>query len=85
MEKFAILCFIPYILEAFLKAASRFESESYGILQENGTVKPREDKIRGLTHLVMSRGDFTEPQVAAILIGFEALICVLSFLVIGYI
>jgi len=85
MEKFAILCFIPYILEAFLKAASRFEAESYGILQENGTVKPREKKIRGLTHLVMSMGDFTEPQVTAILIGFEAVICVLSFLVISYI
>jgi len=85
MEKFAILCFIPYILEAFLKAASRFEAESYGILQETGTVKPREKKIRGLTHLVMSIGDFTEPQVTTILIGLEVMICVLSFLVIGYI
>jgi UDP-N-acetylglucosamine--dolichyl-phosphate N-acetylglucosaminephosphotransferase len=85
MEKFAIICFIPYILEAFLKAASRFEAESYGILQEDGTVKPREDKIRGLTHLVMSMGDYTESQVTLILIGFEIVICVLGFLVIGYI
>jgi len=85
MEKFAILCFIPYVLEAFLKASSRFEAESYGILKKDGTVKPRENTIRGLTHLVMSMGDFTEPQVTAILIGFEAVICVLSFLVIGYI
>jgi UDP-N-acetylglucosamine--dolichyl-phosphate N-acetylglucosaminephosphotransferase len=85
MEKFAILCFTPYILEAFLKAASRFEAESYGILQENGTVKPREKKIRGLTHLVMSLGDFTEPQVTMILIIFEIIVCVLSYLVIGYI
>ncbi|TFH15398.1 hypothetical protein E4H04_08440 [Candidatus Bathyarchaeota archaeon] len=85
MEKFAILCFMPYVIEAFLKAASKFEAESYGILQPDGTVKPRESKIRGLTHLVMSFGDFTEPQVTMILIGFEVVICVLSFLVVGYV
>jgi UDP-N-acetylglucosamine--dolichyl-phosphate N-acetylglucosaminephosphotransferase len=85
MEKFAVLCFFPYILEAFLKAASRFEAESYGVLQPNGTVKPRNEKIRGLTHLIMSLGDFTEPQVTTILIGFQAVICILSFLIIGYI
>jgi UDP-N-acetylglucosamine--dolichyl-phosphate N-acetylglucosaminephosphotransferase len=85
MEKFAILCFIPYILEAFLKAASKFEAESYGNLHPDGTVKPREDKIRGLTHFVMSRGNYTEPQVTTILIGFQVLICAISFLIIGYI
>jgi UDP-N-acetylglucosamine--dolichyl-phosphate N-acetylglucosaminephosphotransferase len=85
MEKFAILCFIPYILEAFLKAASRFEAESYGILQDDGTLKPRDKKIRGLTHLVMSLGSFTEPQVTLILIGFEAVVCAISFMVMPYV
>jgi len=79
MEKFAILCFMPYIVEAFLKAASRFEAESYGVLQPDGTVKPREDKIRGMTHLVMSMGDFTEPQVTTILIGIQVVVAALSF------
>jgi UDP-N-acetylglucosamine--dolichyl-phosphate N-acetylglucosaminephosphotransferase len=85
MEKFAILCFIPYILEAFLKSASKFEAESYGNLQPDGTVKPRGNKIRGLTHFVMRKGNFTEPQVTTILIGFQILICAMSFLIIGYI
>jgi len=85
MEKFAILCFTPYILEAFLKAMSKFEAESYGILQQNGTVKPREKKIRGLTHLVMNLGEFTEPQVTSILIGLEILVCTLSFIIISYV
>ncbi|MCW4049952.1 MAG: hypothetical protein NWE89_09485 [Candidatus Bathyarchaeota archaeon] len=85
MEKFAILCFIPYIIEAFLKAASRFKAESYGILQPDGTVKPRTDKVRGLTHLVMKMGDYTEPQVTMILIGFQAVISIISFIVIPYI
>lgn len=85
MEKFAILCFIPYVLEAFLKAASGFEAESYGIIQENGTVKPRNDKIRGLTHLVMKLGDFREWQVSLILIVFEILTCFVAFVIIPYI
>ncbi len=85
IEKFAILCFIPYILEAFLKALSRFEAESYGILRSDGVVKPRESKIRGLTHLVMSVGDFTEEQVTGILIGLELVVCIVSFFVVGYI
>jgi len=85
MEKFVILCFIPYVIEAFLKAASRFEAESYGILQDNGVVKPRNDKIRGLTHLVMISGDFKEWQVSLILIIFELLVCLFAFIVIPYI
>ena len=85
MEKFAILGFSLYIIEAFLKAASKFEAESYGVLQEDGTVKPREDKVRGLTHLVMKMGDFTEPQVTTILIGFQVLVSILSFILIRYV
>ena len=85
MEKFAILCFIPYIVEAFLKALSKFEAESYGLLQNDGTVKPRGNKIRSLTHLAMRLGNFTEAQVTTILIAFEILVCAISFLLIGYI
>ena len=85
IEKFAVLCFIPYMIEAILKAASKFEAESYGILTENGIVKPRSNKIRGLTHLVMNLGDYTEPQVTMIIICIEVVICMVCFLIIGYI
>ena len=85
MEKFAILCFTPYIFEAVLKAMSRFKAESYGVLQPNGTVKPRKSKVRGLTHLVMKLGNFTESQVSMILIGLEIVVCALSFLIISYV
>ena len=85
MEKFAILCFTPWILEAFLKAFSRFEAESYGILQENGVVKPMGKQIRGLTHLVMSMGDYTEKQVSTILIALEAVICLIAYLLMPFI
>ncbi len=80
MEKFAMLCFVPYAAEAVLKSLSRFEAESYGVLQPNGTVKPRSERIRGLTHLAMWMGDYTEPQVVLILVGFEAAACIAAFL-----
>jgi UDP-N-acetylglucosamine--dolichyl-phosphate N-acetylglucosaminephosphotransferase len=85
MEKFAILCFIPWIIEAFLKALYGFKAENYGVLQKDGTVKPKEHNIRSLTHLVMTFGNFTEKQVTSILIGFESIICIVAFLVIAYI
>lgn len=82
MEKYAILCFTLYIIEAFLKAASKFEAESYGVLQPDGTVKPRGEKIRGLTHFVMKMGNYTEPQVTTILIGLQIVVSILSFVLI---
>jgi hypothetical protein len=39
MERFAILCFTPWIFEAFLKARSKFQAESYGVLQEARAVQ----------------------------------------------
>jgi UDP-N-acetylglucosamine--dolichyl-phosphate N-acetylglucosaminephosphotransferase len=85
MEKFAILCFTPYILEAFIKASSKFEAESYGILKEDGVIKPRDGRVKSLTHLVMNLGSFTEWQVSLILVVFEAIICILAFLLIPYV
>jgi len=85
MEKFAIICFTPWIVESALKAMSHFKAENYGILQADGTVKPREVKIRSLTHLVMRSGRFTEKQVTEILIAIEIAFCVFSFAIIRFI
>jgi UDP-N-acetylglucosamine--dolichyl-phosphate N-acetylglucosaminephosphotransferase len=84
MEKFAILCFIPWIIEAVLKALSGFKAETFGILQEDGIVKPRDPKIRSLTHIVMRAGRFTEKQVTMALIGLEVTICMLAFAIIHF-
>jgi UDP-N-acetylglucosamine--dolichyl-phosphate N-acetylglucosaminephosphotransferase len=85
MEKFAILCFTPWIIESILKALSKFQAENYGILQQDGTLKPREEKIRSLTHLVMKSGKFTEVQVTSILIALEVAVCVVAVAVIRFI
>jgi UDP-N-acetylglucosamine--dolichyl-phosphate N-acetylglucosaminephosphotransferase len=85
MEKFAILCFTPWIIESFLKALSRFHAENYGILLKDGTLKPRETKIRSLTHLIMRSGRFTEVQVTSILIALEVVVCAFAVVMIRFI
>lgn len=62
VETFAIVIFLPWIVEAFLKLRSRFEAASLGELQADGTLKPMHDKIYSLTHLMM-RFNLTEKQL----------------------
>lgn len=81
MEKFAIYCFMPWFVEFLLKLRSGLKAENYGILQSDGTLKSRYEKIYSLTHLVMRLGKFREWQVSLILILFElAVVCVSFFL-----
>lgn len=53
IEKIALFFFIPYILEVFLKARGKFEVESFGAVQEDGSLKLRQKKICGLEHLAI--------------------------------
>ena len=76
IEKFGSTLFALYILEFFLKARSRFKAHSWGILQEDGTLKPQHDKIYSLTHPLMDRG-LTEKQITQTLAGFQIVWCVL--------
>ena len=82
VEKFGIIIFTPWIIEAFLKLTAKFKARSFGDLQEDGTIKaPYPDRIYSLTHVVMKLPEwlgmkrFKENQIALILIGFELLFC----------
>ncbi len=79
IERFAILAFIPWFIEFLLKARSRFKAESFGVLQDDGTLQAPYEKIYSLTHAVMKAGRFSEKQVVGILIGLEMLFAALAF------
>ena len=51
MEKIAILLFLPFIIEGFLKARSKFKAESFGIPQQDGSLERPYKKIYSLTHV----------------------------------
>ena len=84
IERYAILCFTPWIIEAFLKLRSKFKAENYGILQEDGTLKPSETKTYSLTHIMMRLKPLREWEVSSILIFFEVIICAVSYLFVFY-
>jgi len=79
MERIAILAFLPWILEAFLKLRSRIETkkfaECFGVLQSDNTLAPPAQKVYSVTHIVMRIGRLKEWQVTLMLVGFEALLC----------
>lgn len=82
MEKFALFIFTPWFLEFFLKLRSRFKAESFGILQEDGTLKAPYKKVYSLTHLVMKTGRFKEWEISLILVLAEVIISVLAFFIV---
>lgn len=80
MERLGILLLALFFVELVLKARFKFQSESFGVVQKDGTLQAPE-KTSSLTHLIMKRGKFSEKQVVMILIGLQVIVC---FLVLAY-
>jgi UDP-N-acetylglucosamine--dolichyl-phosphate N-acetylglucosaminephosphotransferase len=80
IEKFGIVIFTPWMIEAFLKLRSKFRARSLGDLQTNGTLKPPYKKIYSLTHVVMRIKPMKERSITFIIIGFEILVCIAAFI-----
>ena len=82
IEKFAVILFIPYFLEGFLKARGRFQKESFGKLQKDGTLRNRYPKWYGCEHIAISalKEKATEQRVVALLLCVQALFAVLAVL-----
>ncbi|MDO8624520.1 MAG: hypothetical protein Q7R47_00400, partial [Candidatus Diapherotrites archaeon] len=73
MEKIGLFLFALFFVEFLLKARSRFQSESFGSIRTDGILAPPQ-KIGSLTHLVMSRGRFTEKQAVLIILAIQVLV-----------
>ncbi|MEM3412261.1 MAG: hypothetical protein QW735_00985 [archaeon] len=80
-EFFSIIIFLPWILEAFLKAKNGFRGTCLGKLVKERYLKPKNDKIESLTHVVMSLGNFAEKQEVLIFYFLELILCVLAYLI----
>ena len=87
MEKIAILFFIPYIIEFFLKLRGGFKKASFGRLNKDGSLEIPYKKIYGLEHLaikllkkIKSSKKAYEREVVYLIHGFQILIILLVFL-----
>jgi len=80
MEKAALIVSIPFFIEFFLKARSKFRAQSYGYYK-NGKICSKYSKIYSIPHIFTRTGKFTEKQVTWFMIlielGFSSLIWVI--------
>lgn len=81
VEKFSLVIFIPWIVEAFLKLRSRFQASSLGELQDDGTLKPKHGKVYSLGHLLMRLEGMTERRLVLSMWGVETIICITAFII----
>lgn len=70
IEKAALICSIPFFIEAVLKARSGFKAQSYGYLK-NGRIHSLYKKIYSIPHILAIKGKFTEKQIVYFCIAIE--------------
>ncbi|QIW24854.1 UDP-N-acetylglucosamine--dolichyl-phosphate N-acetylglucosaminephosphotransferase [Sulfolobus sp. S-194] len=71
--------YIPYAIEFFLKARTKFKGVSFGKISSDGYLY-WDDKPNSLTHVVMKLGKFKEYQIVAILWGIELIFAILAII-----
>lgn len=62
MAVVSAIALLPQIIEFFVKASHRFSTQSFGILNPDGKLTAPEEN-GSLTHVLMRRGRYTEPQL----------------------
>jgi UDP-N-acetylglucosamine--dolichyl-phosphate N-acetylglucosaminephosphotransferase len=82
MEKAGVIVLMPFIIEFFLKARSKFQASCLGKLRKDGKLDPPYGKkIYSLTHVLMNLKPLTEKQVAILAILIVAIFSTIIFLV----
>lgn len=76
LERSALILFIPYFIEFFLKLRGKFQKESLAMPLADGSLKNKYGKWYSLNHVVISllrgvKGRAREWEVAALLLCFE--------------
>lgn len=70
IERAVIIISVPFVIEFFLKARSRFKAQSYGYAV-NGKIQSRYKKIYSIPHIFTRTGKFTEKQITCFMILIE--------------
>ncbi len=73
MEVIGVICLMPYIIEFFIKARTKFKGVCFGVLNPDGTLSPPRGKhVESLTHILMLNGRCTEKGLVYRLLLIEA-------------
>lgn len=83
-EKIAVVVFIPYIIEVFLKSRGGLEKHSFGVPDKKGKLSMPFRKIYGLEHLsilILNKfGKATEKKVTYLIFAFQIIFILIAFL-----
>ena len=85
-EKIAVFVFIPYIMETFLKLRGKLQKQSFGKVNEDGSLDVPYNKIYGLTHLSLFvlkkfKKKVYEKDAVYLIFGFQIIICLLALII----
>ncbi len=80
IEKFALIAYLPWFIEFLLKARKGFKASSLGVLQKDGTLKPKYDRVYSLTQLGMKLVK-KEEYITPLFMFAESLLCIIAFII----
>jgi len=80
-ELIGIIIIAPYFIELILKVRSGFRVKWWGILQEDGTLKPASERIVSLPQLLMKHQNLTERKLVLELYGIQVCVCIVAVLI----
>ena len=81
MQRAGLVVMLPFIIEFFLKARSKFQASSLGKLRNDGKLDPPYGKkIYSWTHVLMNLDKLRERDVTIALISIQVLFAALLFL-----
>ncbi|MCX6742156.1 MAG: glycosyl transferase family 4 [Candidatus Pacearchaeota archaeon] len=88
MEKAALIIFIPFILEGFLKLRSRFKAWNFGIPSKDNSLESRYKKNYSLTHIALRILKKIKPShkvyendITYFIISFEIVLAIIAIIV----
>jgi UDP-N-acetylglucosamine--dolichyl-phosphate N-acetylglucosaminephosphotransferase len=81
MEKAVGIVAIPFAIEFFLKARSRFKAKTFGFYKDGKISSLHGQEVYSIPHLMTRTGKFTEKQIVIILIVFELIISSLIWVI----
>ena len=80
---FALIMFIPYIIEFFFKLRGKLLKESFAKVNQDGSLNRPYEKYYGIEHVAIDiikkiKGKYYEKEVVILLLLFQLICCLIS-------
>lgn len=86
LQKMAVILFIPYFIELVLKLRKRFNVETFGVVQADGTLKAKDAKSCSIFHVILNffpkffKRNPKEYEAVLVVIALELVLMSIAFM-----